>query len=1019
MKYYIFLFLLTLTSLHKLEAQNPVWRAYVQSLNNYQEPDENLCDVIQNGYMGIPPNLSSIGYYWTAFQFLDTFCITNDFTFEIRLKINASTGGIEAYDTGIDLKAQGGSTGCTLMGVAWGQSYASVTVAGNQVAAGQPWMVMNLSDWSVIKMAFRNNTVTYFYNGTQFFSAPYTGNICNLNGLGFGFKGSALIDWISIKDASDNSVYFEDFNSCTNFARPSPCNAAALTVSANTACEGGDLRLTSSIQGSSYSWTGPNGFTSTSANPVIPNVTTSASGNYTLTTNINACQTLTNSVDVTIAPMSTRHTSVNICEGQTHTLPNGQQVNTNGIYTNIITPSNSCDYVLKTNLTVTPMPIRDTLIMICQGQNYTLPNGQQVNTNGIYTNIIMPSNSCAYVLKTNLTLIPMPIIDTTITICQGQNYTRPNGLQVNTQNVYIDTLFPPNNCYLLQRTNLIVRPAPRIFLGNDTTLCTGTNHILNLSNWNANILWNDGSTNRTFNAQRAGSISVIVTHLDGCVSKDTIQINESAYPIVNLGNDTAVCNGQSVQLRAQNAGCRYLWSTGATGQTIQATQTGNHSVTVINIFGCSKSDTVQVTVAPLMTSTMTTLSEITCNNLCNGKAKIIYNNAYAPVQIAWSNGNRTPTAENLCTGRYTATITDSLGCTTQNQVNIANPAAIQALTFVTSNYNGVPISCKSKTDGTAKVVSSGGTGAHTTEWLTQPPQTTIVATGLGAGITRVVITDINGCKDTASIQLTEPDSITVYIAPIHPICEGNSDGKITFSMIRGGIAPYALSINAQKIPSITSGYNISGLKAGVYQMRVNDVNNCLSTTYEKSVLAVPKLQLLVSNDTVINLGDSTTIWVQVTNRQNALITYKWLTANTLSCDTCATTFAKPIHPTDYHVICKDDNGCASEKIVRVKVNAENVVFIPNAFSPNGDDTNDKLTVFGSKAIKQVVEFKIFNRWGNLIYSDENFQPNDKNHGWDGRFNGKELSLGVFVWYATIELIDGSTRTISGDTTILK
>jgi gliding motility-associated-like protein len=787
-----------------------------------------------------------------------------------------------------------------------------------------------------------------------------------LNGLGFGFKGSALIDWISIKDASDNSVYFEDFNSCTNFARPAACNTSSLTVSANAPCEGSNLSLSSSVQGSAYSWTGPNGFTSTSANPIISNVTASAAGRYTLTTNINACQTLTNFVDVAITPMSTRDTSVNICQGQNHLLPNGQSVSTNGIYTNTVTPLNSCSYVLKTHLNVTPISV----------------------------------------------------MDTSITICQGQFYTRLNGQQVTRQGLYEDTLRPAGSCWSVRRTNLFVRPAPSVFLGNDTTLCAGATHLLNVGNPSGSILWQNGSTNSTLEVRNAGLYSIRIAHIDGCISTDSIEINVAPNPIVNLGRDTTICYGNYVQLNAGNPGHRYQWNDGITTQTRQINQTRLHSVLVTSVFGCTGRDTIQVTVADSMTAQITTESEITCNNLCNGKVVAATNSIYTS-RYSWSNGGTTARQANLCTGRYAVTVQDSLGCVAQKQVNIANPAAIQALTFVTSNYNGVPISCKGRQDGTAKVISSGGTGSHTTEWLTNPRQSTINATELGAGIHRVVITDVNGCKDTATVQLTEPDSIQVNLAPTFPICEGNQDGKILFNALRGGMAPYSLLWNGTTVPSITSGYQLTGLKVNLYPMQIKDVNNCLSLPFEARIVSVPKLKIIISNDTVIKLGDSLKILSKVTNRSNALLTCKWSPTNTLSCDSCAETIAKPIHPTDYRVVWKDIYGCTSDSLVKVKVSTENVVFIPNAFSPNGDENNDRLIVYGSKAVRRILEFKIYNRWGNLVFADSDFAPNDEHRGWDGIFRGKESSLDVFIWHVTLELIDGTMRTVTGDTTIIK
>jgi gliding motility-associated-like protein len=84
-------------------------------------------------------------------------------------------------------------------------------------------------------------------------------------------------------------------------------------------------------------------------------------------------------------------------------------------------------------------------------------------------------------------------------------------------------------------------------------------------------------------------------------------------------------------------------------------------------------------------------------------------------------------------------------------------------------------------------------------------------------------------------------------------------------------------------------------------------------------------------------------------------------------------------------ILKLNNGCGDSSIVNIEVDTRQTVFVPNAFSPNNDGTNDVFTVFGSVDVKEVKTFMVFDRWGELVHKSENFMPNSTSAGWDGTF----------------------------------
>jgi gliding motility-associated-like protein len=123
--------------------------------------------------------------------------------------------------------------------------------------------------------------------------------------------------------------------------------------------------------------------------------------------------------------------------------------------------------------------------------------------------------------------------------------------------------------------------------------------------------------------------------------------------------------------------------------------------------------------------------------------------------------------------------------------------------------------------------------------------------------------------------------------------------------------------------------------------------------------------------------------------------------------------------TEYHVTVIDTNGCESTQRILVKVETPKV-WVPNVFSPNGDNINDLIWIHGSKEeVTQINIFQIFDRWGNRVFENTLFQPNDQSKGWDGMYQQQKCNPGVYVYWAEVELIDGQKWIIRGDLTLIR
>ena len=169
----------------------------------------------------------------------------------------------------------------------------------------------------------------------------------------------------------------------------------------------------------------------------------------------------------------------------------------------------------------------------------------------------------------------------------------------------------------------------------------------------------------------------------------------------------------------------------------------------------------------------------------------------------------------------------------------------------------------------------------------------------------------------------------------------------------------------------------------------------------------------------IKLGTQTTL-----TGTTSTGTYSWAPATDLCCTscsnpaTCPDPVASPMATTTYTLTTTDARGCTASDTITIFVDINCELFVPNAFSPNGDGKNDYLAVRGL-CIKDI-DFKIFNRWGNVVFATQDPKiTTDQTKGWNGSFEGKAMDPGVFFYTLHVTLLDNTTKTITGDITLVR
>ena len=297
-------------------------------------------------------------------------------------------------------------------------------------------------------------------------------------------------------------------------------------------------------------------------------------------------------------------------------------------------------------------------------------------------------------------------------------------------------------------------------------------------------------------------------------------------------------------------------------------------------------------------------------------------------------------------------------------------------------------------------------------------QNTLNTTVSQTGIYTLEITNtINGCTTLESIIVNEDTNVLTSADFLinQPPCFGDQ-GSVIINNIVGGTAPYLYSIDNQPF---TSNPNFNSLEPGNYSLLIEDAQGC-QYSEEITIFEVPELIVELPASIAIELGENYELLPQINYPSNAIDTLYWSSSDSLNCYNCLNPIATPTNTSLYTLTVINLNGCKTTANILVNVEKPRDVFIPNVFTPNDSGFNDIFYINADDSmVKQVNKFQIFTRWGELVFTDEDFQPNTPDHGWDGFFKGEKLNPNVFVYFAEIEFIDGFVKIYKGDVTLRK
>ncbi|MGV3613437.1 MAG: gliding motility-associated C-terminal domain-containing protein [Fluviicola sp.] len=682
------------------------------------------------------------------------------------------------------------------------------------------------------------------------------GNFSNMNTAASTVSalnaGTNTYSWTIYTDGCHASSDQISINQSSPIATPSALSNGPL-------CEGATLNLTTPlVSGATYSWTGPNSFTSTLQNPSIPTITSAGAGTYTVTVTVSGCSSSAGSTNVVVnpAPVAPAVSSNSpVCQGSPINLSAP------------VIPGATYQWSGPGSFSSTiPNPtIASAALSNAGTYSLQITVGGCASTVSSTTNVVVNPTPTAATASSNSPVCQNAAINLSATTVSGATYSWtgpnsfsstdqnpiiPNAQSVNAGSYSVTTIV--NGCSSsANATSVVINPGTTIALGTVTnpTTCSSTDGSIQVTgSATGNLMWTGTSSGSqmgvtlpaTIPNLGSGSYTITLVLASGCSSNALAQTLSGpaapATPMITPGGPTTFCAGGSVTLTS-SAASTYLWSTGETTQSISVSAAGSYTVTVGNGSGCvatSSATAVTVNAAP----SVPIITPGGPTTFCTGGSVTLTSSAAAG--NTWSTAETTQAITVSTSGTYTVTVSNGTCSSTSagTTITVTAPPATPTIT-----PGGPTTFCAG---GSVTLTSSAPTG---NTWSTAETTNAITVSTSGS---YTVTVGSGSCSATSM-----PISVTVNPAPTATITPGGptsfcAGGSVTLTASPGSSYLWSNGETTQSIIASTTGsYTVTVTTSGC---------SATSAPTAVTVSTIPAPPTITpSGPTTFCLGDSVTL----------------------------------------------------------------------------------------------------------------------------------------------------------------
>lgn len=513
-------------------------------------------------------------------------------------------------------------------------------------------------------------------------------------------------------------------------------------------------------------------------------------------------------------------------------------------------------------------------------------------------------------------------------------------------------------------------------LPEDTTLCFGQTLTLDVTSDDSTYEWNDGSTDPTLEVDAAGTYSVIITQ-NGCNYADEIVIDFNPLESIDLGEDQSICPNGNLLLDAGFPGAEYQWQDDSTDQTYLTTGAGNYSV-VVTLDDCSAQDDITI---DLVEQVDINLGEDVV--ICEDEDVEIGTNVDAD-EFLWNTGDITPEITVSDAGTYTLEITI-------DDCEFSEEISVDVIPIPTFSLGPNQELC----EGEELILDvSAESGFY--QWQdgsTQPTYQPLVS-----GTYSVNIID-EGCTGYDEIEVIFNPLPSFNLGSDEVICHSDNFSLEVVTQVEDVSVQWNTGENAPIIyPDET----------GIYQATAT-ANGCIYMD-EVEIEMIPALFVDLGPDQLVCKGSTLRLNAE-SEGYNYPVTYTWS-------DESTEPMLDVTQTGSYGVLVESECDVIEDEVEVIFEQCGCFFFVPNVFTPDNDGVNDVFSVTSECDFIEVT-WRVFNRFGELIYESDNVES-----VWTGSaFSGDHyVPDGVYVWqveYKTFTLEGPVSERLMGHVTVLR
>ncbi|MDX9695714.1 MAG: gliding motility-associated C-terminal domain-containing protein [Bacteroidales bacterium] len=501
----------------------------------------------------------------------------------------------------------------------------------------------------------------------------------------------------------------------------------------------------------------------------------------------------------------------------------------------------------------------------------------------------------------------------------------------------------------------------------------------------------------------AGNYTVTVTDSLGVSVTTSILITQPTNLSTSISGTNVLCNGgatgsATLTVSGGTTPYQFLWNGGATSQNRTNIVAGSYTVTVTDNRGCTKTNSVSIT-QPTAINPLTFSHNASCNGN-NGVLTISSTGGVAPYQYQWSNTVQNDTISGLAPGIYTCTVTDGNNCTKTISDTIFETPTMTIDQMITN-----PETC-THMNGSIEVVVSGGSAPYQYAWSFGTSQNSILDQ-LPAGTYSVTVTDQDGCTQTEEATI-ENMIIQLSVASTTSSSCGQNNGTVTIDVV-SDFVDYTFDWG----PIVTFNDNsASNLAPGDYNVIVYSGDCSVNLDFTIGEIPGPKACF----DIVFPFGNGMNIPITFENCSQNSDNWYWSFG-----DLGTSNIEDPTHNYNQEgeyvvtLVANNEFGCNDTVAQIVSIIGDTDIFIPNSFTPNEDGLNDVFIPIMREINKTGYNFKIYNRFGQLVFESFNIEQ-----GWDGKVNGIPIEMSsIFTYVIKYEYLNGRKMLKKGSVSLIK